>query len=148
MRVVVQRVKSASVAVDSNMIGQIGNGLLLYVGLEKGDGDREIAFMAKKVLNLRIFSDKNNLMNLSLLEKGGDLLSISQFTLASYIKKGRRPDFTNALEPVLAREFYEKFNGLLRNNNVKVETGLFGAMMEVESINDGPVTFIIEKKFY
>ena len=147
MRVVVQRVKQASVEVEGKIVGQIGYGLLVYAGLERGDGDREIAFMADKILNLRIFSDQDGKMNLCIKETGpGEILSISQFTLASHIKKGRRPDFNNAMAPDQANQLYLKFNEKLAEA-VKVASGIFGAMMEVSSINLGPVTFIIEKQF-
>jgi D-tyrosyl-tRNA(Tyr) deacylase len=143
MRAVIQRVQEARVAVEGKVVGQIKKGILVYLGVEKGDTEKEIEFMAEKILNLRIFGDRENRMNLSISEINGDILSISQFTLASYIKKGRRPDFTNAMEPNQAREFYELFNRIL-SRRIKTATGIFGAKMEVSSINDGPVTFIIE----
>ncbi|HLP46533.1 MAG TPA: D-aminoacyl-tRNA deacylase [Candidatus Kapabacteria bacterium] len=146
MRIVVQRVNRASVEVDGTIAGKIGKGLLIYVGIEKGDTETEMAFMAEKVLNLRIFPDEEYKMNLSIKEVNGALLSISQFTLASYIKKGRRPDFTNAEDPGKAETLYEKFNEYLAKE-IHVEKGVFGAMMAVESVNNGPVTFIIEKKY-
>ncbi len=145
MRVVIQRVSRASVTVAGIVKGAIQSGLLLYVGIERGDTHKEIAFVAEKILNLRIFSDPEGKMNLDIKEIGGSILSISQFTLASYIKKGRRPDFTNAESPILAQSLYEQFNTLL-SPEIPVETGVFGAMMQIESINDGPVTFIIERK--
>jgi D-tyrosyl-tRNA(Tyr) deacylase len=146
MRTVIQRVSQATVAVDGEVVGRIGRGILVYAGIERGDTEKEIAFMAEKILNLRIFPDEEHRMNLSVIDIGGEILSISQFTLASYIKKGRRPDFTNAEEPGKAEELYERFNELL-SQELKVEKGVFGAMMNIESINDGPVTFIIEKKY-
>ncbi|NIM18032.1 MAG: D-tyrosyl-tRNA(Tyr) deacylase [Candidatus Aminicenantes bacterium] len=146
MRTVIQRVSRASVEVDGKVVGKINRGILAFVGIEKGDTDKEIAFMAEKILNLRIFPDDEYRMNLSVKDIGGEILSISQFTLASHIKKGRRPDFTNAEEPGRAEELYETFNELL-SHEIKVEKGVFGAMMQIESINDGPVTFIIEKKY-
>ena len=145
MRVVVQRVIRAGVAVNENIIGEIGKGLLVYVGIEKGDSEREITYMADKILNLRIFSDDQNKMNLNIQETGGEVLSISQFTLTSHIKKGRRPDFTNAEEPAKAEKLYEQFNRIL-SQTIAVKKGKFGATMLVHSINDGPVTFILEKK--
>ena len=145
MRTVIQRVSQAAVAVAGQVVGRISRGILVYVGIERGDTEKEIAFMAEKILNLRIFPDKEQRMNLSVIDIGGGILSISQFTLASYIKKGRRPDFTNAEEPGKAEALYERFNELL-SQEVKVEKGVFGAMMNIESSNDGPVTFIIEKK--
>lgn len=146
MRTVIQRVGRASVEVDGKVVGKIDRGILAFVGIEKGDTDKEIAFTAEKILNLRIFPDDEYRMNLSVKDIGGEILSISQFTLASHIKKGRRPDFTNAEEPGRAEELYETFNELL-SHEIKVEKGVFGAMMRIESINDGPVTFIIEKKY-
>jgi len=146
MRVVIQRVTRASVTVDNEIVGKIGPGILAYVGIEKGDTQKELEFMAEKILNLRIFPDQQHKMNLSLLDMGGEILSISQFTLASHIKKGRRPDFNNAEAPARAQELYEQFNRLL-GREIKVATGVFAAMMKIDSINDGPVTFIIEKKY-
>jgi D-aminoacyl-tRNA deacylase len=145
MRTVIQRVGKAKVEVEGRIVGKIGKGILVYVGIEKGDTEKETAYVAEKILNLRIFPDGENKMNLSVKDIGGEILSISQFTLASYIKKGRRPDFTNAEEPGKAEVLYEKFNEAL-SMEIKVEKGEFGAMMEIESVNDGPVTFIIEKK--
>jgi D-tyrosyl-tRNA(Tyr) deacylase len=144
MRVVAQRVAEARVAIAGRTTARIGGGLLLLVGIEKGDGDKEIAFMAEKILNLRIFADSGNKMNLSVQDIGGEILSISQFTLAARNKKGRRPDFSDAEEPRRAEELYERFNGLLAAA-VPVFTGTFGAMMDVFSINQGPVTIILEK---
>ena len=147
MRVVVQRVRSADVRVGSEIVGKIGSGLLVYSGIEKGDSEKEIEFIAEKILNLRIFPDKNGKMDSSVLDiSGGSILSISQFTLASYIKKGRRPDFSNAMDPEKAEELYNKFNKILIGK-IRVETGVFGEMMDITSVNDGPVTFILEKKF-
>jgi D-aminoacyl-tRNA deacylase len=145
MRTVIQRVSKASVEVEGQVKGKIGRGILVYVGIEKGDTEKEIEYTAEKILNLRIFPDSGYKMNLSVKDVGGAILSISQFTLASYIKKGRRPDFTNAEDPVKAEAWYEKFNELL-STEINVEKGVFGAMMEIESVNDGPVTFIIERK--
>ena len=144
MRVVVQRVKEAKVEVEKKVVGKIEKGLLIYCGLEAGDGKEEIEYIAEKI---RIFPDENGRMNLSIIElASAEILSISQFTLASYIKKGRRPDFNNALDPKKAEPLYCLFNKIL-SKKVKVEAGVFGAMMDVHSVNDGPVTFIIEKKF-
>jgi D-tyrosyl-tRNA(Tyr) deacylase len=144
MRVVVQRVSQASVEVDGVVSGRIGPGLLLLVGIEKGDGDGEIAFMAEKILNLRIFADDAARMNLSVRDVKGEILSVSQFTLAARGKKGRRPDFSGAEEPGRAEELYDRFNRLLAAA-VPVATGKFGAMMDVHSVNHGPVTIILEK---
>lgn len=144
MRVVVQRVSQASVEIEGCTVGRIGTGLLLLVGIEKGDGEKEIEFMADKILNLRIFADKDGKMNLSVQEIRGEILSVSQFTLASRIKKGRRPDFSNAEDPEKAEALYSRFNVLLAKV-VPVGTGVFGAMMNIHSVNNGPVTIILEK---
>jgi D-tyrosyl-tRNA(Tyr) deacylase len=146
MRVVIQRVSEAGVEVDGKQVGKIGRGILVYAGVERGDGEREMRFMAEKILNLRIFPDHENKMNLSVKDVGGEILSISQFTLASHIKKGRRPDFNNAEDPTAAEKLYNRFNAFL-SEEIHVETGVFGAMMTISSLNDGPVTFIIEKKY-
>ncbi|MCK4890685.1 MAG: D-tyrosyl-tRNA(Tyr) deacylase [Candidatus Aminicenantes bacterium] len=147
MRIVVQRVSSADVKVNSKIVGKIGTGLLIYAGIEKGDSEREIEFVAEKVLNLRIFPDEDDKMDRAVLDvPGGAILSISQFTLASFIRKGRRPDFSNALEPEKAEKLYDHFCEKL-SSKIKVERGIFGAMMDISSVNDGPVTFIIEKNF-
>lgn len=147
MRIVIQRVKKASVSVENKIVGQIQNGLLLYIGIEKGDSLKEVQFMADKITYLRIFPDEENRMNLSIRDiDAGGVLSISQFTLASHIQKGRRPDFNNAMDPDEATVLYNQFNSLVAEV-VPVETGVFGAMMDVESINWGPVTFVLEKKF-
>ena len=130
--------------IDGRTLSRIGTGLLLLVGIEKGDGEKEIGFMAEKILNLRIFADGSDKMNLSVQDVRGEILSISQFTLASRIKKGRRPDFSDAEEPGRAEELYSRFNRLLAAA-VPVATGIFGAMMDVHSVNHGPVTFILEK---
>ena len=147
MRIVVQRVSSADVKVNSKIVGKIGTGLLIYAGIEKGDSEREIEFVAEKVLNLRIFPDEDDKMDKAVLDvPGGAILLISQFTLTSFIKKGRRPDFSNALEPEKAEKLYDHFCEKL-SSKIKVERGIFGAMMDISSVNDGPVTFIIEKNF-
>ena len=146
MRVVIQRVSEAMVKVDRKIVGKINRGILIYSGIEEGDTEKEARYIAEKLINLRIFPDENNKMNISLKDlENSEVLSISQFTLSSYIKKGRRPDFTNAMAPEKAEKLYNIFNRIL-SENVKVETGVFGAMMDIYSVNDGPVTFIIEKK--
>jgi D-tyrosyl-tRNA(Tyr) deacylase len=139
-----QRVSQASVEIGGKTIGRIGTGLLLLISIEKGDGEKEIAFTADKILNLRVFPDDSDKMNLSVKEIKGEILSISQFTLASRLKKGRRPDFSGAEEPKQAEELYSRFNRLLAAA-VPVAMGIFGAMMDVHSVNHGPVTFILEK---
>ncbi len=144
MRVVVQRVSQAKVEIAGREFARIGEGLLLLVGIEKGDGEKEIGFMADKIIHLRIFADSDNKMNRSVLDIGGKILSVSQFTLAARNKKGCRPDFTNAEEPGKAKALFSSFNVLLAAA-VPVETGIFGAMMDIHSVNQGPVTIIIEK---
>lgn len=144
MRVVTQRVSEARVDIAGREVARIGAGLLLLVGIEKGDGEREIAFMADKILHLRVFADDQGKMNLDVQEVRGEVLSVSQFTLAARNKKGRRPDFTNAEEPDRAAAIYDRFNSLLAAA-VPVATGVFGAMMDVSSVNSGPVTIILEK---
>lgn len=147
MRVVVQRVSRASVRISGREVGRIGAGLVVYLGVEKNDGPAEAEYMAEKIAQLRIFPDAGHSMNRSLLATGGGVLSISQFTLASRLKKGRRPSFSNAMPPEEAEKLYLRFNGFLADRGIPVESGEFGAMMEVEYINDGPVTFILEKQF-
>ena len=144
MKVVVQRVKEASVEVDKKIIGKIDKGLMLLVGFTEGDNDETIDYMINKILNLRIFDDQNNIMNLNVKDINGSILSISQFTLYAETKKGNRPSYIKALNGEKATVLYDKFNDKLRKH-IKVETGLFGADMKVSLINDGPVTIIIEK---
>jgi D-tyrosyl-tRNA(Tyr) deacylase len=145
MRAVLQRVNRAEVWVGQTCVGRIEAGLLVYVGFETGDGPAELDFLCDKVVNLRIFPDDEGRMNRSLLETGGAVLSISQFTLPSRIKNGRRPDFGRALEPHAARVLYLEFNERLRRQ-VPLSCGEFGAHMRVVSENDGPVTFILERE--
>ncbi|MCM2606061.1 D-aminoacyl-tRNA deacylase [Rossellomorea marisflavi] len=145
MKVVLQRSKQASVTVDGEVQGRIQSGLVLLVGITHGDTEEEAAYIADKVVNLRIFEDEDGKMNHSLLDRGGEILSISQFTLYGDTRKGRRPNFMGAAKPAEAEVVYERFNAILREKGVNVETGVFGAMMDVQLINDGPVTLIIEK---
>jgi D-tyrosyl-tRNA(Tyr) deacylase len=144
MRIVVQRSKQASVTVDGEITGQITKGLVLLVGVTHEDTNEDAAYLADKIVNLRIFEDENEKMNLSLLDVGGEILSVSQFTLYGDCKKGRRPNFMAAAKPDFANELYEEFNSLLREKGIHVETGIFGAMMDVALINDGPVTLIVD----
>ena len=146
MIVVLQRVKRALVKVDNEIISEIGKGILALVGIEVNDTEKDRDFVVNKILNLRIFPDKEGKMNLSLLDIKGEILSVSQFTLTSKLKKGRRPDFGRAMPPKEARVFYDKFLDELKKSGLSVKDGKFGAMMEVELINDGPVTFIIDSK--
>ncbi len=145
MRIVLQRCKQASVTVDGKVVGEIGKGFMLLVGITHEDTDEQIQYLADKIVNLRVFEDEEGKMNRSLLDVGGDILSVSQFTLYGETAKGRRPSFTAAARPDFAEPMYEKFNEALRERSVTVETGVFGAMMDVSLINDGPVTLILEK---
>jgi len=146
MKIVLQRVKEARVVVGGKVVGSIGRGLCLLVGVEKGDREVEADWLANKVVELRIFPDENDKMNLSLLETGGEILAVSQFTLASSIKKGRRPSFDNAEAPERAAQLFDYFVQKLRELGVEVQTGVFQAMMEVQLINEGPVTFILDSR--
>ena len=145
MKVLVQRVLSSNVKVDNKVIGSINNGLLLFVGFTLNDTSKEIDYMVDKVINLRIFDDEKGIMNKSLLEVNGNVLSISQFTLYADSTKGRRPSYINALNGDKAIVLYDEFNRKLKDKNIKVETGIFGADMQVELINDGPITIMLEK---
>lgn len=145
MKVVVQRSKYSSVTVDGKIVGQIDNGLVLLVGITKEDTLEDLEYMAKKVLNLRIFDDNNGVMNKSILDNGGSILSISQFTLCANTKKGNRPSYIDAMEPVMAKKYYLKFNEMLREN-VDVSEGIFQADMLVNINNDGPITIILDSK--
>lgn len=149
MRAVVQRVKKAAVSVDDKVIGAIGEGLLIYLGVHKDDTDTDCTYMADKIINLRIFEDKEGKMNLSLLDIGGEGLVISQFTLFGDTRKGRRPSFGEAALPEKANTLYQKFTNIFRERGIKTATGSFGAMMEVDYINIGPVTILVDsqKKF-
>ncbi|MCM3568434.1 D-aminoacyl-tRNA deacylase [Neobacillus mesonae] len=146
MRIVLQRSKEAKVTVNGEITGQITKGLVLLVGVTHDDREEDAAYLADKIPNLRIFEDKNEKMNLSLLDVGGEILSVSQFTLYGDTRKGRRPSFIEAARPEQAIQIYDTFNRLLREKGIKVETGIFGAMMDVQLTNDGPVTLIVESK--
>ncbi len=146
MRVVIQRCKKASVEVHKQIVGQIGQGIMVLVGFTEGDTHEEIDYIVDKIVNLRIFDDENNVMNLSLLQVKGSILSVSQFTLYADSKKGRRPSYVKALNGKEANKLYEQFNQKLKSYQVPVETGIFGADMQVSLINDGPVTIILEKE--
>ncbi len=146
MRAVIQRVKSASVYVDKRLTGQIKNGLLVLMGVGKGDGESDISYMVSKIPDLRIFEDEAGKFNLSLREIKGEILVVSQFTLYGDCRKGRRPSFTEAEEPTLAKSLYEKFVTKLRDQGIPTQTGEFQAKMEVHLINDGPVTLLLDSK--
>jgi D-tyrosyl-tRNA(Tyr) deacylase len=146
MRAVVQRVKQSSVKAGNEIVGQIGRGLLVLLGVAKDDTAKDADYLVNKIINLRIFEDQDGKMNRSLLETGGELLAVSQFTLLADCRKGRRPSFVEAAQPQKAIDLYTKFVDLVREKGVKVQTGRFRAMMEVALINDGPVTVIIESR--
>lgn len=146
MRVVLQRVSRAGVTVADSVIGRIGPGFLLLVGFTEGDGVDTLEWMAEKIVGLRVFGDQDGKMNLSLAEVDGDLLVVSQFTLYGDTRKGRRPSFVQAAGPDTAVPLYDAFVALLRARApARVETGQFGAMMDVELVNDGPVTLVLER---
>jgi len=145
VRVLLQRVKEASVTVDEETIGQIEAGYLLLVGVTHEDTETEVNWLADKVAGLRVFEDADEKMNLSIQDVAGKVLSVSQFTLYGDTLKGRRPAFTQAAKPDIAERLYEKFNERLRTHGLVVETGKFGAMMDVALVNDGPVTLMLEK---
>ena len=147
MKIVVQRSKTANVVVDEKIVGEIDFGLVLLVGFTHSDSIKEIEYMVDKIINLRIFDDENGIMNKSLLDVNGSILSISQFTLYADSRKGRRPSYVNALSSDKAKELYELFNKKLKEQNIRVETGIFQANMKVSLINDGPVTIILEKEY-
>ena len=146
MKVVVQRVIKSSVSVEDKIVGKIGKGLCILVSFTEEDTIEDINYMIKKVVNLRIFDDENGIMNKSVLDVNGEILSISQFTLYADTKKGNRPSYIKALGGTKAIKLYDKFNELLKKY-INVETGVFGADMKVEILNDGPVTIIIDSKY-
>jgi D-tyrosyl-tRNA(Tyr) deacylase len=144
MRVVVQRSKDAQVTADGRVVGRIERGLMVLVGVTHGDTEQDAKFLAEKVAGLRIFEDGDGKMNLSVLDIGGAVLSVSQFTLYGDCRKGKRPNFMSAARPELAEPLYDRFNELLRAQGLQVETGAFGEMMDVAFTNWGPVTLIID----
>lgn len=147
MRVVVQRVKRASVAIDNNIEGQIASGVLIFLGIVAEDTLEDTKWLSKKISNLRIFSDKNDVMNLSLIDQNFEALVISQFTLHAQTKKGNRPSYIKAARPEIAIPLYEEFIRQLQHDLGKeVQSGVFGANMEIDLLNDGPVTIIIDTK--
>ncbi|MDL0436315.1 MULTISPECIES: D-aminoacyl-tRNA deacylase [unclassified Niallia] len=146
MRIVLQRVKEAKVEVDGKTVGQIDKGYMLLVGVTHDDTAEDAAKLVDKIAHLRIFDDEDGKMNHSIMEVEGAILSVSQFTLYGDTRKGRRPNFMNAAKPDYAVNLYDQFNLMLREKGLHVETGVFGAMMYVSLVNDGPVTLILESK--
>lgn len=144
MRAVVQRVTYSSVEVDGVIVGEINKGFNVLLGISKDDTEEDMKYIKDKIINLRVFSDENDKMNLSLLDIKGELLLISQFTLYGDARKGRRPNFMNALGGEEAKKFYDKFIEMMKETGLKVETGIFGADMKVDIKNDGPVTILLD----
>ena len=145
MKIILQKVKKASVSVDNKVVGSIDKGYCLLVGVHKESTEEDAKYLAKKVAQARLFEDENDKINLSLKDVGGSILSVSQFTLYADTKKGNRPSFTSAAGAEKANLLYEKFNEFLREEGVTVETGIFQTMMEVNIVNDGPITIVYEK---
>ena len=145
MKVLVQKVLSASVTVENQVVAQIGSGFLLFVGVEKGDTPAQADYLAKKIANFRIFTDENDKMNLSIQDVGGEILAVSQFTLAADLSRGNRPGFDTAAAPEEAEPLYEYYVQKLREHGLAVQTGIFQADMKVALVNDGPCTFILQK---
>lgn len=144
MRAVIQRVLNASVAVDGEIKGEIKKGMLVLLGVGKDDNEDDLKYIADKTINLRIFSDEDDKMNLSIKDVGGSILAISQFTLYGDCRKGRRPNFTSSMEPVQAEKMYNDFIAYLKNEGINTQCGQFGADMKVSLVNDGPVTVILD----
>ena len=145
MKIILQKVKKASVSVDNKVVGCIDKGYCLLVGVHKESTEEDAKYLAKKIAQARLFEDENDKINLSLKDVGGSILSVSQFTLYADTKKGNRPSFTSAAGAEKANELYKKFNEFLREEGVTVETGIFQTMMEVNIVNDGPITIVYEK---
>jgi D-tyrosyl-tRNA(Tyr) deacylase len=146
MRAVIQRVKSAQVCVDGHVTGKIDKGLLVLLGVGKGDGEKDLSFLTSKIPELRIFEDDSGKFNLSVKEIGGEMLVVSQFTLYGDCRRGRRPSFTEAEEPTTAKHLYEQFILKLKEQGIPVQTGEFQTKMEVHLINDGPVTLLLDSR--
>ena len=146
MKILVQRSKKSSVSVNNKIVGEIPFGLVLLVSFTNGDSEKEINYLVDKVINLRIFDDENGVMNKSLLDVGGSILSISQFTLYADTKKGRRPSYINALKGEESSKLYDLFNKKVKEKNINIATGIFGADMQVSILNDGPATFMLESR--
>ena len=147
MKLLVQRVSRAAVTVEDKKVAQIGRGLLVFIGVEAADTEEEADFLARKITDLRIFEDAQQKMNLSIRDIGGEFLVVSQFTLAGDTSRGNRPGFETAAKPAVAEKLYQYFVEMLRLSRLSVQTGIFQADMQVELINDGPVTFMLEKTF-
>lgn len=146
MRAVIQRVERASVSVEGEIRGQIGAGFLVLIGVEEGDGDADFRYIAEKAPNLRVFEDEQGKMNRSLLDVGGEVLAVSQFTLLGDARGGRRPSFITAARPETADPMYERLVADWRARGIRVETGVFGAHMKVSLVNDGPVTILLDSR--
>ncbi len=146
MKVLLQRVTGASVSIDGEVVGKIGQGLVAFVGVAEGDTEKDIEYLVPKMANLRIFSDEERRFNVSALDTGGELLLVSQFTLLADTRKGRRPGFSGAAPPEQAEKLFERFVELSRATGLKVETGRFQAYMQVEIHNDGPVTIMLDSR--
>jgi D-tyrosyl-tRNA(Tyr) deacylase len=146
MRAVIQRVTSAEVTVDGRSTGKIGKGLLVFVGVGKGDGEADISYLSSKIPDLRIFEDHSGKFNLSLRDVGGEMLIVSQFTLFGDCRRGRRPSFSDAEDPLVAKVFYEQLVERMKRQGIPVHTGEFQANMEVHLVNDGPVTLLLDSK--
>ena len=146
MRAVIQRVKAAAVTVDGEIIGQIGKGLLIFVGVARDDGPDDVVYLANKIVNLRVFPEYDKLFHYSTAEVGGGVLVVSQFTVLGDCRKGRRPSFDQSAPPELAEKLYEDLVSALARTGLTVATGRFRAMMEVSLINDGPVTLLLDSK--
>lgn len=146
MRALIQRVSEARVTVNGQTVGKIGHGILLFLAVGKNDSEKDVDFLINKINNLRIFESEAKKMDLSLKDIDGELLAVSQFTLYGNVNKGRRPDFTDAANPDLARKLYKKFIEKCENKSIKTQTGEFAAMMDISLVNDGPVTFFIDSE--
>lgn len=146
MRAVVQRIREGSVTVEGRIIGEIDKGLLVYLGVGQEDNEKDIDYMLDKVLGLRIFEDENGKMNLSVIDIGGDLLVVSQFTLYGDVRKGKRPSFSDSASPEIGDKYYSEFVQKAVDRGIRVATGEFGAHMDVKYINDGPVTILLDSK--
>ena len=146
MKAVLQRVHSANVIIENTIFSSIKSGILILLGIEEHDTSKDLEYVVNKSINLRIFKDEHNNMNLSIKDIQGEMLIVSQFTLCANTKKGRRPSFLNAAEPKIAKYIYEQFCEMIKKNNIPVQQGKFGAAMNINLINDGPVTLIIDSR--